>query len=250
MFKYIVFIFLFLTVTNVIANDDLKRRVNNQLNWLGYKTQDVNETAGLGDETKVMALLSKFDSEGVIYLLENGYDKNLKNRRGETAYDFAVKMKYDDPGIIELLKPNESYSGIYDLTKKENNIANVSSEEAINLYKAGLKKKNCNTPFKEKLMHEDINRDGVKDLLYVYSTLFCEGRSSSAFVSYFKAGENDKFDYITSKKITGISYMKEDSVRVENDSLYLTGVYRKPGDAFCCPSGEKLTIFGLMRLRN
>src|SRR5687767_1807658 len=115
---------------------------------------DVNHIDPDSGQTSVMDLLQMGDEEGVRNLVKRGYDKTLKNRRGETAYDFAVRFEYEGE-ILELLRP-EGYVGLYDVTDEEKNIVNKSEAEAVGLLLSRNAKEYCGPAVSHKTVNGDI----------------------------------------------------------------------------------------------
>src|SRR5699024_3031300 len=64
---------------------------------------DVNLANPKTGETPLMAAAMKGDEKIVHYLLDHGANRNKKNRKGQTAADYARKAHHEK--IVELLEP-------------------------------------------------------------------------------------------------------------------------------------------------
>jgi ankyrin repeat protein len=117
---------------NVKCVEDL---INNNRETLIINTKDDNGLTALH-----WAVIGKH-AEIVKILLENGADKTIQSKKGETALDIAIEKK--NSGIVDLLKnnPSEVYSPLHfpvnkgGKTKKKKNKRKINKQKKQKLSK-------------------------------------------------------------------------------------------------------------------
>lgn len=240
---------LFLISGYSIAQDDSKLgvEVSEYAKSLGFKTDDPNEKDSIG-YTKVMIFLEKGWYEGANYLLKHGYDINIKNNRGETAYDYALRMG-STPEEVKLFKP-EGQASLYEKTQSEININQKTEQEVNKLFSSRLIKEHCYAPHNKTILHDDLNNDGFKDLIWIYAIANCEGNQSAVNITIFDGDKNTLYSENSTHTISGSSGIDFKSIKLKDKKIYYTQFYRKPDDPNCCPSGERKKIYSLKNYKS
>lgn len=220
----------------VNKNPKLEKYIKWYSERLGFFTGDPNEADDAGN-TMVMYFIEKEAFDAAESLLNKGYDKTIKNKRGETAFDYGLRMGVSEEGL-NLFRIGDKPSK-YELSYDERNIVNKTALDINKLFMAKLAKQHCSYPTNIKKLNVDFNGDSKDDLVWFYSIPFCDGNQAVVNAAMFINKGNELYSEFKIIEISGTAGVDFKSIKLNRNKVTFTERYYTDNDPNCCPTGKR-----------